>query len=85
MNNENEITLRDENRNYIKCNLLNTFFSEETGHCYAIYTDGEKDEGGNDKIWASRYKNINNKINFEDIEEEKEWDIIDKFIEDNMK
>ena len=85
MINNNEITLRDDNYNLEKCTLLATFYSKEMDKCYAIYTDKELNEDGTSKIWASRYRQENKKIIFEEIKEEREWDIIDKYIKDNMK
>lgn len=80
-----EITFYDDNYNKIICELLATFYSDETKQTYAIYTDNELDKDGEKKIWASRCIKINDKIKFADIEEDKEWDIIDKYIEDNLK
>lgn len=61
----------------IECNLIETFTNN--GIDYIIYTDDEKDENGEFVIHASRYKLDENKnVILKAIENEYEWDIIDK-------
>lgn len=79
------ITLEDENNNKVECQMIDAFYSEETKQSYLIFTDGTKDENNEEKIYASRYEIENNLVKLKPIVEEREWDIIDKYIEQNIK
>lgn len=69
------IKLYDESGESISCEVIGSFYSEETNHCYIIFKKSDE------KIYASRYILENNMLITKDIEEEKEWDIIDKYLE----
>lgn len=69
--------LYDEKGESISCEVIGSFYSEETNHCYIIF---KKDD---DKIYASRYILEKNMLKTQDIENEEEWEIIDKYLETN--
>lgn len=61
-----------------ECNVIKTF--SNNGVNYVIYTDSERDENNELVIHASRYIFDGTKMILNDIEEEKEWDLIDEEI-----
>lgn len=48
--------------------------NQELGYSYVIYSD-------NDKYYANRYKIIKGNLILEEIDNDKEWDFIDKELE----
>lgn len=82
MTNENiSFTVLDENGKEIKCDVLFTFDSEETGKSYIVYTDNSVDEEGNTKVFASIYNPGSDDQRLMPIETEKEWKIIEIILE----
>ncbi len=67
----------------IKCDVLFTFDSEETGKNYIVYTDNTKDESGNIKVYASIY-NPEDTTKLEPITSDKEWKIIKIVLDEVM-
>ena len=67
----------------IKCEVLFTFDSEETGKNYIVYTDNTKDEQGNIKVYASIY-NPEDTTKLEPITSEKEWKVIQIVLDEVM-
>ena len=67
----------------IKCDVLFTFDSEETGKNYIVYTDNTKDESGNIKVYASIY-NPEDTTKLEPITSDKEWKIIQIVLDEVM-
>ena len=67
----------------IKCDVLFTFDSDETGKNYIVYTDNTKDENGNIKVYASTY-NPNDTTKLEPITSEKEWKVIQIVLDEVM-
>ena len=67
----------------IKCDVLFTFDSEETGKNYIVYTDNTKDESGNIKVYASIY-NPDDTTKLEPITSDKEWKIIQIVLDEVM-
>lgn len=65
----------------LSCDII-TMFKDETNNInYVVYTDGSKDENEYKNIYASRYKYIEeNSIELLDIEDDKEWDMVDEVI-----
>ncbi len=67
----------------IKCDVLFTFDSDETGKNYIVYTDNTKDENGNIKVYASIY-NPEDTTKLEPITSEKEWKVIQIVLDEVM-
>ena len=67
----------------IKCDVLFTFDSDETGKNYIVYTDNTKDENGNIKVYASIY-NSEDTTKLEPITSEKEWKVIQIVLDEVM-
>lgn len=70
----------DDNGKEIECEVLFTFESDETHKNYIVYTDNTLDEEGNTKVYASIYTPGQEETKLEPIEEEAEWDIIEKIL-----
>jgi uncharacterized protein YrzB (UPF0473 family) len=69
-----EIT--DENGKKISCEILMSF--EDNQNKYMIYTDGELDDEGNIEVLATKYTVENDKVTLIPIEDDAEWDLVDK-------
>ncbi len=65
----------------VECEVLFTFESEETKKSYMVYTDNTSDESGNTKVYASIYNPEEKEPKLIPIETEKEWNIIEKILE----
>lgn len=61
----------------VKCDVLFTFDSEETGKSYMVYTDNTKDAQGNVQVYASIYDPNDPNTKLEEIKSEKEWKVIE--------
>lgn len=61
----------------VKCDVLFTFDSEETGKSYMVYTDNTKDAQGNVQVYASIYDPKDPNTKLEEIKSEKEWKVIE--------
>ena len=88
---QNHITIVDEQGNEQLCEILHTFDSEEFGKSYVLYSlvGAEEDENGAVEIFASAYTPAENGEDgeLEPIETEAEWDMIEDVlnsIEDEM-
>ena len=75
-------TVLDENDKEVKCDVLFTFESEETGKSYIVYTDNSVDEEGNTQVYASIYDPQSDEQKLMPIETEKEWRIIEIILEE---
>ncbi len=65
----------------LSCDIITMFKDEINNINYVVYTDGSKDENGYKNIYASRYKYLEeNSIELLDIEDDKEWDMVDEVI-----
>jgi uncharacterized protein YrzB (UPF0473 family) len=77
----NHITIIDENGNEQLCEVIHTFDSEELGKSYVLYSliGAEEDENGAVEIFASAYTPAENGEDGElqPIETEEEWDLIE--------
>lgn len=82
MNESMAFTVLDENGRIVKCEVLFTFESEETGKSYIVYTDNLVDEEGNTKVYASIYAPESDEQKLMPIESEKEWKIIEIILEE---
>ncbi len=85
MEKEKLITLEDEHSNKVECQIIDAFYSKETKQSYLIFTDGTKDQEEKEKLYASRYEIEDDLVKLKPIKDEKEWDIIDKYIEQNIE
>ena len=78
---QNHITIIDENGNEQLCEVLHTFDNEEFGKSYVLYSlvGAEEDEDGSVEIFASSYIPAENGEDGElsPIETEAEWDMIE--------
>lgn len=81
MEEKNVFTVIDDQGQEVKCEVLFTFDSDETGKHYIIYTDNTTDEEGNTKVYASTYEPDNEKTVLGEIETEKEWKIIETVLD----
>ena len=64
----------------IRCDILFTFESEETGKNYIVYTDNSFDEEGNIQVFASVYNPELEDQRLQPVETEEEWRTIDKIL-----
>lgn len=75
-------TMIDDEGREIKCDILFTFDSNETGKSYIAYTDNTLDENGNIQLFASVYEpNVTNGV-LMPIETEKEWAVLEIILEE---
>lgn len=75
----------NDNGKLVECDIMFTFRDDSNNINYIIYTDGTKDEDGNDELLASRYVIEENNYILKDIENDYEWDLIDNYIESKIK
>jgi uncharacterized protein YrzB (UPF0473 family) len=78
---KNIFNVLDEQGNEVRCEIMFTFDSDETGKHYIIYTDNSTDDEGNAKIYASTFDPESDKTALGAIESEREWMIIEKILE----
>lgn len=74
-------TILDDDGVEVRCEVLFTFQSEETGKNYIVYTDNTLDEEGNTKVYASIYDPGAEESRLDPIETEEEWAIISHILE----
>ena len=81
---ERHITIVDENGNEQLCEVIDTFYSEQFGKSYVLYSlvGAEEDEDGQIEIFASSFVPSENGEDgeLEPIETEEEWDLIEDFL-----
>ena len=70
----------NDNGEKIRCDILFTFESEETGKNYIVYTDNSFDEEGNIQVFASVYNPELEDQRLQPVETEEEWRTIDKIL-----
>ena len=81
MTNENtSFTAMDENGNEVKCEALFTFFLEETGKNYIVYSDDSVDENGHTRVFASTYDPDIDSQKLIPITSDREWEIIGRIL-----
>lgn len=73
-----------ENGQMVDCKVLFTFSDDNNNIDYIVYTDGSKKEDGSLNVYGSRYVKQNDNFVLKEIENESEWDLIDKMIEKNI-
>ena len=74
-------TVKDSKGNEIEYEILFTFESEDTNKSYIVYTDNETDKDGMIKTYASSYTENDGVLNLTKIEDEKEWNVVEKILE----
>ncbi|MBO4600641.1 MAG: DUF1292 domain-containing protein [Bacilli bacterium] len=60
--------------------ILFTFESEDTNKKYIVYTDNEKDKDGMIKTYASIYEEDGKMLKLSKIEDDKEWNVVEKLL-----
>ncbi len=75
-------TVLDDDGKEVRCEVLFTFDSEETGKSYIVYTDNSVDDMGNTKVFASIYTPDSEDQRLMPIETEKEWKMIEIILEE---
>ena len=78
-------TLVDHDGKEVECDILFTFHSDETNRDYLIYTDRTVDENGNYEMLAAAYNAVADEFVLEAIETDREWEIIDAYIDEAFK
>lgn len=69
----------------ITCNVLFTFRDDINDINYIVYTDGTKDDDGDELIYSSRYILEDQNYILKPIENDYEWNLIDNMIESRCK
>lgn len=69
----------------INCDIIFTFRDDVNNINYIVYTDGTKDEDGDELIYASRYILKDQDYILKPIESDYEWNLIDNMIESRCK
>lgn len=72
------IIVQNEIGEDIACDVLFTFDNDETNKSYIVYTDNNKDELGNIKVYANTYSKNKENGNLGEIKTEEEWKIIEQ-------
>ena len=66
----------------IECEVIMIYNCIQNGNDYLFYTDNNYDEEGNLNLYASRYLGEDNgKMILEEIDDENEWELLDKVLE----
>ncbi len=65
-----------DNDKEISCKILHYFSNNDNN--YIIYTDYTYDKNGCANIYANKYEIVDNNINLLPIENDNEWDLINK-------
>lgn len=73
-------TIVNEEGKEVECEILFTFDSDETKKSYIVYTDNTLDEEGSTKVYASVYDPTGQNPSLMQIEEEKEWQVIENIL-----
>jgi len=76
-----EFTIINKDGTKINCEIVFTFKDNNNDISYIVYTDGTKNEVGDEEIYASRYVIENGNYVLKDIENDYEWNLIDNMIE----
>lgn len=76
-----EFTILNKDEKEIKCEIVFTFRDDNNDNNYIVYTDGTKNDLGEEEIYASRYILENGNYILKDIENDYEWNLIDNMIE----
>lgn len=77
------LKLIDKNGLELNCEIIALFNNPEFKAKYVVYTDGTKTEGKTD-VLVSRGEFVGDKIQLSEITDEKEWQFIDSFLENEI-
>ena len=70
------------NSEIIECEVIMAYHALQNDTDYVFYTDNNYDDEGNLNLYASRYLGEDNgNILLEEIEDENEWDFLDKVLD----
>ncbi len=69
----------------IEATLVMTFHDSSNDISYIVYTDGTLDMGGEEELYASRYKEENGMFHLIPIQSEYEWNLIDNMLESRRR
>ena len=83
MQENKKITLLDDDGNEVEYEIKMIYLCNESGKNYAVYTDNTYDENGDLNLYASILvgEDENGEIQLEEIENEEEWELLDKVLE----
>ena len=73
-----KIIVKNSEGKEIECDVLFTFDSDETNKSYIVYTDNERDELGNMKVYANTFDDNSDSGELGPIETENEWATIEQ-------
>ena len=76
----NYFTVTDSKGKETEYEILFTFESEDTNKKYIVYTDNEKDKDGMIKTYASIYEEDGDMLKLSKIEDDKEWNVVEKLL-----
>ena len=87
MEEDKKIMMLDDNGNEVECEIKMVYLCEENGKNYVFYTDNTYDQEGNLNLFASILvgEDENGEPILEEIEDEKEWELLDKVLESAKK
>lgn len=74
-------TVIDKDGKESKYEILLTFTSPDTNKNYIVYTDNTKDKEGLIKTYASIYEEDDDKLKLTPIEDDKEWNMVEKLLD----
>lgn len=77
----NYFTVTDKDGKEKEFEILFTFESEDTNKKYIVYTENETDKDNMIKTYASIYEENDNVLKLTPIEDEKEWKLVEKLID----
>lgn len=77
----NYFTVTDKNGKDAEYEILFTFESEETNKKYIVYTNNELDKDDMIKTYASIYEEEDKLLKLTPIEDDKEWNLVEKLID----
>lgn len=72
----NNFTVYDDNGQEVDCEVITTFYCEETDAHYVVFTSGESDDEGNVIIEVSKYDPKSEDMELLAIVDEKEQEIV---------
>ncbi len=79
---KNSFTVINNEGKEVRCDVLFTFDSNETGKSYVVYTDNTRDPNGNIQVYASIFnpEDDGEESELSPIETEKEWAVIESIL-----
>ena len=77
---EDKLIIRNSKGEEITYDVLFTFESEDTKKVYVTYTNYEKDEKGNLKVYSSCYDISDETRKLQDVTTKKEMDVIEEML-----